>query len=208
MMRRRVLHVVRIGSAVLVVLAIVTAAAVAIDAGTFNPTRFFAYFTIQSNIIGVVVFAWLVASRDRPRSRALELARGAAAVYLTVTFFVVIALLSGADVALQLAWVDFVLHKLFPVVVVADWLIDPPQVRLGIRDALVWLVYPIIWVVLTMIRGALDGWYPYPFLDPALGGYGQVVVTAAAIAVGFVLLAFLFVALGNIRAARREPQPA
>jgi hypothetical protein len=54
----------------------------------------------------------MLATRDGPRSRTLEVLRGAAALYLTVTFFVVIFLLSGVDVGLQLAWVDFVLHKL------------------------------------------------------------------------------------------------
>jgi hypothetical protein len=205
---RSVWQVVRAGSVALILLAIVVAVQSTRDAGTFNPTRFFAYFTIQSNLIGVVAMGWLIATGGRPRSRGLELLRGAAAVYLTVTFFVVIVLLSDVDVSLELAWVDVVLHKLFPIVVVADWLIDPPMIRLGVRDALIWLVYPIVWAMLTVIRGAIDGWYPYPFLDPANGGYGQVAVTIVSIAIGFVVLALLFAWLGNARARRMEPAPA
>jgi hypothetical protein len=204
---RSVWQVVRAASIALVLLAIVVALQSTRDAGTFNPTRFFAYFTIQSNLIGVLAMGWLIARGDAPRTHGLELLRGAAAVYLTVTFFVVIILLSDVDVSLDLAWVDFVLHKLFPIVVVADWLIDPPVVRLGLRDALVWLVYPIVWAILTVARGAIDGWYPYPFLDPANGGYGQVAITIALITIGFVVLALLFVWLGNARARRREPAP-
>jgi hypothetical protein len=94
----RGLQVVRAASAALVILAIVVQAIVLAQAGRFDPTRFFAFFTIQSNLIGVAAFVWLVASGDRPRSRALELLRGAAAVYLTVTFVVVILLLSDVDV--------------------------------------------------------------------------------------------------------------
>ena len=100
------------------------------NAGAFEPTRFFAFFTILSNLIGVAAFTWLIARGDRPRSRGLELLRGAAVVYLTVTFFVVIFLLSGVDVQLQLVWVDVVLHKIFPIIVVADWILDPPATRL------------------------------------------------------------------------------
>jgi hypothetical protein len=154
-----------------------------------------------------VALGWAIATRDRRRSRGLELLRGAAVVYLTVTFFVVIVLLSDVDVSLELAWVDFVLHKLFPIVVVADWLIDPPVARLGVRDALIWLVYPIVWAVLTVVRGAVDGWYPYPFLDPANGGYGKVTITVVLITVGFVVLALLFAWLGNARARRIEAAP-
>ena len=61
-----------------------------------------------------------------------------------MTFVVVIVLLSGVDVQLQLVWVDVVLHKLFPVVVVLDWIIDPPIRRLSARDALLWLGYPLV----------------------------------------------------------------
>ena len=192
-------NAVRLGAAALVIAAILAQAAVTASAGVFDPTRFFAYFTIQSNLIGVAAVVWAAARVGARRSRALELVRGAAAVYLTITFFVVIFLLSGIDVGLQLPWVDFVLHKLFPVVVVADWLLDPPQMRLGARDALLWLAYPIVWIVVTLLRGAGDGWYPYPFLNPANGGYGQVAITLVAITVGFLVVAAVILAAGNAR---------
>jgi hypothetical protein len=195
----RALLLVRGASILLVLAAIVVQAIVLAQAGRFDATRYFAFFTIQSNLIGVAAFAWLVANGDRPRSRALELLRGAAAVYLTVTFVVVILLLSDVDVQLQVNWAEFTLHKLFPVVVVLDWLIDPPRVSLGFRDALIWLLYPLVWTGLTIGRGAADGWYPYPFLDPANGGYTTVVLTVVAITIGFVLLAFGTVAIGNAR---------
>lgn len=201
----RGLQVVRAASAALVILAIVVQAIVLAQAGRFDPTRFFAFFTIQSNLIGVATFAWLVANGERPRSRALELLRGAAAVYLTVTFVVVILLLSDVDVQLQVGWAEFTLHKLFPVIVVLDWLIDPPRVALRYRDGLIWLAYPLIWTALTMVRGAADGWYPYPFLDPANGGYATVVVTIVAITVGFLVLSAAMIALGRWRGAHDRP---
>jgi hypothetical protein len=193
------MNAVRLGAAGLVVAAIIVQARVLADAGAFDPTRFFAYFTIQSNLIGVAAVVWAAARAGARRSRALELVRGGAAVYLTITFFVVIFLLTGIDVGLQLPWVDFVLHKLFPVVVVADWLLDPPRVRLRARDALVWLGFPIVWIVVTLLRGAGDGWYPYPFLNPANGGYGQVAITLVAITVGFLVVAAVILVAGNAR---------
>jgi hypothetical protein len=207
--RRLALTAIRLGSVALVLAAIVAQAVELADHGRFDATRFFAFFTIQSNLIGVAALVWVLFARARPRSRALELFRGAAAAYLTVTFFVVIFLLSGVDVQLQLAWVDFVLHKLFPVIVVLDWIVDPPQVRLTLRAALTWLAYPLVWIGLTLARGAADGWYPYPFLDPANGGYGQVVVTIAAITAGFLLLTVGAVEVANRLASRTgQIQPA
>ena len=200
-------RIVRALSILVVLAAIVAQAKVLADAGSFDATRFFAFFTIQSNLVGVAAFSWLVARPDAPRTRGVELLRAGAAVYLTVTFFVVIVLLSGVDVQLQLVWVDIVLHKIFPVIVVLDWLLDPPHVRLAMRDIGVLIVYPLVWTALTMIRGAVDPahWYPYPFLDPKNGGYGQVLITAVAVTIGFVAISAAIIWLGNWRRAAATP---
>jgi len=46
------------------------------------------------------------------------------------------------------------------VVVVIDWLI-PPTMRLTFRQSLLWVTYPSVWVVFTLIRGRTENWYPY-----------------------------------------------
>ncbi len=203
--RDRLLLTVRGGSVLVVIVAIVAQAMALVNAGAFDATRFFAFFTIQSNLIGVAVFVWLIARRGTPSGRLTDLMRGAAVVYLTVTLVVVIVLLGGIDVQLQLPWVDFVLHKLFPIVMIGDWIIDPPATRLGLRDAAIWLIYPLAWTVVTLVRGAMDGWYPYPFLDPADGGYGRVLVVVVGITAGFLIFAALTIATGNTRRAPRQP---
>ncbi len=203
--RHLILTLVRAGSIVLVVVAIAAQAITLADAGSFEPSRFFAFFTILSNLIGVAAFAWLVAAGDGPRSRGLELLRGAAVVYLTVTFFVVIFLLSGIDVQLQLVWVDVVLHKIFPVIVFLDWVVDPPTTRLSVNDGLLWLIFPLAWTGVTLVRGEVDGRYPYPFLDPANGGYGQVAATTVAITVGFLVISAIALAIGNRLARAGRP---
>jgi hypothetical protein len=196
----RAWRVVRLASIALVLAAIATAMLDTISRGVFDPTRFFAYFTIQSNLIGVAAFAWLLVVGDGPRPPALDRLRGAAAVYLTITFVVVIALLSGVDVQLELVWVDVTVHKIFPIVMVLDWVIDPPRIRISLRDVAWWLVYPIVWAILTVVRGALDGWYPYPFLDPAeMGGYGPVAGMIVAITIGFVVVGLVIMAVGDWR---------
>jgi hypothetical protein len=67
-MDRRLLTVVRAGSVVLVVAAMLAAIAALVDEGRFDPTRFFAFFTIDSNVIGVAAFVWLIVARGAPRS--------------------------------------------------------------------------------------------------------------------------------------------
>jgi hypothetical protein len=204
MRRRPILAWFRVGAAALVIAAIAFQLAWLANEGRFDPFRFFAFFTIQSNLLGVAVLLALVARADRPRTPVVELLRGAAVVYLIVTFVVVITFLSGEDVQLDLQWVDFVLHKFFPIVVLLDWLIDPPTVRLPWRAALVWLSYPLVWVTFTLVRGALDDWYPYPFLDPANGGYTSVAVYFVTILGFFLVIGGAVVALGNVRGGRSD----
>jgi hypothetical protein len=139
------------------------------------------------------------------RSSTMELARGGAAVlYLTITFVVFAVLLSGTDVDTAIPWVDTVLHKIFPIVVIVDWLIDPLLARLTLRQSLVWLVYPLVWLGYTLVRGALVGWYPYPFLNPADGGYASVAAYVVAILVFGFLLCAIVVTIGNALGGRRR----
>ena len=200
-MRVPVARVLRLGFSALVLVAVVVQLATVADTGRLNLVNFFSYFTIQSNLIGVAVLVATALARPGQRSARLDWWRGAAAVYLTVTFVVVILLLSEVDVGLQLVWVDVVLHKIFPVVVVADFVLDPPLRRLAVRDGLRWLIYPLIWLGYTIVRGAIVAWYPYPFLDPAHGGYGAVAVTSAAILAAGAILCAVFAWIGNSRRA-------
>jgi hypothetical protein len=167
------------------------------DAGRLDAVNFLSFFTIQSNLIGAAALA-ATALRGDGRPRWVDWLRGAATVYLTITFVVVIALLQGIDVGLQLAWVDFALHKLSPVIILLDFVLDPPRTRLSMRDALLWLAYPLIWLAYTLVRGAAVDWYPYPFLDPVhSGGYGSVAVTSLIILVAGAVVALAVAWLGD-----------
>ena len=56
--------------------------------------------------------------------------------------------------------------------------VDRPVRRIGFRTALPWLGVPLVYVAYSLLRGPLVDWYPYPFLDPADGGYGRVAVVS------------------------------
>ena len=59
------------------------------------------------------------------------------------------------------------------------------------------------WTVFTLVRGAIDGWYPYPFLDPANGGYGTVALYAIAIMALLLGVIWLVATVGSALRARR-----
>ena len=207
--RTRVVAGYRVVFALLTLGAVAYQAWVLIDAGTFAPLNFLSYFTIQSNLIGVAVFLVGAARGRSTPAQGWALVRGGAVVYMTVTLVVFNLLLAGADVDTATAWVNTVVHQLFPIVVIADWLIDPPGHRITVRDSLVWLLYPVAWLAYTMIRGPLADWYPYPFLDPANGGYGTVAVYIVGIFAFGLALCAAVAWLGTLRSgAAVSPGPA
>ena len=142
------------------------------------------------------------------RSPTFDLVRGAAVVYMSVTGIVFTLLLSNTDVDTAIPWVNTVVHQLMPIVIVADWLLDPPADRLTTRQGLLWLTFPLAWLAYTLIRGSLTGLYPYPFLNPANGGYGSVAIYIVAILVGMTAFIAVVVWVGNALGSRMQQSPA
>jgi hypothetical protein len=168
--------------------AIVTEIVVLISRGYFDPANFFSYFTIQSNLIAAVV---LLKGSAGGHGRQFALFRGAVTLYMVMTGVVFALLLSGLkDISFTaVPWDNVVLHYIMPVAVLLDWLLDTPKIKLTWRRALAWLAFPLVYVVYTLIRGPIAGWYPYPFLNPEVNGYVGVI----AISLGIVTFAMAIV---------------
>jgi hypothetical protein len=115
-----------------------------------------------------------------------------------IVFIVYGLLLRNIDLGNLQPWVNTVIHYIFPLVVLADWLYQPPRSTLRFGQMGYWLIYPLIYLVYTLIRGAIVGFYPYPFLNPATaGGYGGVALYCVAIFVAFLIVGAGLIALGN-----------
>ncbi len=166
--------------------------------------RFFAYFTIQSNLLVAVVS--IVLARDPGLDRtAWRVVRLAGLVGITVTglvhFFLLRPLLhlDGAD------WVaDKLLHMVVPVLAIAAWAWVGPRPRFVVRDAAYVLVWPLGWLAWTLVVGQVGGWVPYPFLDAGTEGWASVAVVSVGITVLFLML---FAAFGWLD-RRLRPAPA
>ncbi len=174
--------------------------------GVLVPQNFLSYFTIQSNLIAVAVFLVGVAWWRTAPTPVWELVRGASVLHMTITFVVFAVLLSGTDVDTAIPWVNSVVHQVMPLAVIADWLLDPPRHPIPLRTSLRWLTYPLLWLGYTLVRGATTAWYPYPFLDPANGGYGSVALYTVTILVFGAALCAAIAWVGDRLRARREPE--
>ena len=153
--------------------------------------RFFAYFTIQSNIL--VAASSLMLARDPwCDDRRWRVVRFAGIVGITVTglvhFFLLRPLLhlDGLN-----WWCDKTLHMVVPVLAVMGWGVLGPRPRVATREIAVALAWPVAWLVWTLVVGGLSGWFPYPFLDFEEEGWGSVLATSVGITVLFLALVAL-----------------
>lgn len=158
--------------------------------------NFFSFFTIQSNLLVALLLMTVGIYVLLGKSgRSVAYLRGALTLYMTMTGIIYVLLLSGYEQGLQttIPAVNIVLHYIMPVVVLLDWLIFPPQKRLLFQKALAWLVYPILYLAYSLVRGIFVGWYPYPFIDPVTSGWPNLIGTSLVIALGSLLLTWALV---------------
>ncbi len=141
--------------------------------------------------ITFLVSALAVAANKK--SRALDVLRGLSAVLILVVGIGFVILLSTMDAVVLTAvpWDNLVLHYIIPAAALVDYLIDRPATKFNFRRSLAWLLLPIIYVSYALTRGALTGWYPYPFLDPGTSGYGSVAIVISSLLVLGIALVWL-----------------
>ena len=100
----------------------------AIDSGTFVIWNFFGFFTIQTNLIGIVTLIIAARFTGAPRPAWVEYLRACAATYLVIVVTVFWTLLAPTSDGLW-TWTNLVLHGVSGVVLLADWLLEGPRTR-------------------------------------------------------------------------------
>ncbi len=170
----------------------------------FSVLNFFSYFTNLSNIFAaaVLVVESVLAWRGKDLGPAWALLRCISVVCMALVGIVFSALLRDVDLGSLLPWINTWLHYVMPVAIVADWLIFPPRNPIPLKRIGVAVLFPLAYLAYSLIRGASTGWYAYPFLNPADGGYAVVLLTCLIIAVVFVATTALAMWLGNKLGAR------
>jgi hypothetical protein len=170
---------------------------------------YFGFFTMLGNIQVAIAFAAPLAPQfpgaaffNRPGVRT------AVAVYIFVVDVIFYLLLRKVyDPTGFGAVLNLFLHYILPPVYVLDWLAFVPKQSLSYRQIAYWQIFPIVYAILTMTRGAITGYYPYPFLDAGKYGYGQIAINIAVLSAFFILLSGGFVAVGRLQAGLEARRP-
>jgi len=163
--------------------------------------NFFSYFTILSNLLVTVCFTFLLLA---PASRAGRFFSKASTLTALTVYILVVGIVYNA--VLRQIWdpqgmqkiVDELLHLVMPLWMLLFWICYVDKGTLRWANAWPWLIYPALYLLYTLLRGTLTGVYPYPFVDVAELGYGQALLNSGVVCLVFLVLSFIFIAIGRL----------
>lgn len=163
--------------------------------------RFFGYFTILTNLLVAVCLSSILlnpgSSLGRFFSRPSTITAIALYIFIVGLVYNTIFRFIWEPTGLQ-KWVDEALHVIIPLLFVILWLLFIPKGSLKWIHPFRWLIYPAIYLVYALLRGALSGFYAYPFINVMESGYNRVLLNSAGLMLVFIIIGFLFVGIDKL----------
>lgn len=161
--------------------------------------KFFSYFTIQTNIILLLIYISslvhvpAIGLFARPPTRVMA----AALITLVMLFYHFILAPEWAPEGL---WkiADSLLHYATPLIYLFWFAVLRYSTTVGISVIPKMLIYPVLYVAYVLARGAVTNDYPYEIFNPNNAGYSSVLISCAALLVGIVLLMIAGLAIDRI----------
>jgi hypothetical protein len=164
------------------------------------------FFTVLTNLMMAVCYvaaatkwSWLE-WWDRPFARGLTAGSIAMVSIYYIFFLAGIETLTGINQVLNIY-----MHYVAPWLFVLWWALTPEHGSLRFADIPKMLLYPLAYLIVVLIRGAVVHEYPYPILDVDRFGYGQVAIGCAGMLAGFVALYAVTIGIDRLLARRTAP---
>ena len=162
--------------------------------------RFFSYFTILSNImVAVSTTAFFLF----PRSKMSNFFKKPFIISAITVYIFMVGV--GYNLLLRGTWnpqgwhrvSDEIMHVVDPILFVLYWYFFVPKKSLQSKYVVLWVAWPAVYSVFMLIRGAIDGFYPYSFLDPYKLGYPKMLLNMVGVGIAFIVTGFLFIQFGK-----------
>jgi len=170
--------------------------------------RFFSYFTISTNIIAAVT---LTAIAFFPLTRfgaffSKASTQAAVASYISIVGIVYSLFLRTVwDPQGWNAVADHLLHDAMPLAFVIYWLVFAPKSVINWIDPIKWLIYPLVYIAYSLMRGAVVSWYPYWFVDVTQLGYQTSLTNTAFVLVAFAVVGFIYAGIAKAMSRTAKP---
>jgi hypothetical protein len=105
------------------------------------------------------------------------------------------------------ALVNESLHTVVPALAALYWMLFVPRFHLSLRQCMLWLVYPLLYLFITLWRGSESDFYPYWFINVSELGYERVLLNSAMLVAGFIVLMSVFLVINHRRDDLLVPEP-
>ena len=158
--------------------------------------RYFSYMTIWTNIMVTMAFFYPLFF---PLSRwsfffNKPFVEGGLLVYIFVVMLIYHFFLAGtwAPTGMQFV-VDITLHYVVPLLYIFYWIFFGIKGRQKYSSSVSWLIYPFVYILYVLLRGAIINQYPYPFIDVTELGYPLVFRNIILIAVAYMIVGLILI---------------
>jgi hypothetical protein len=182
----------------------------AFDTPALAVWRFFAFFTILTNLVVAVTATFSAVAPGSAPGRFVAGANARAAVFLYIALVGAVYHLVLADLWAPQGWqlvADQLLHSATPVLAGLGWVLFDRKDGLAFSAIPLFLIYPVAYSLYALIRGGIDGFYPYPFLDVPTLGYFRTIVNTGGLALIFAGGAAALVGIGKLVAGMKAHDP-
>jgi hypothetical protein len=167
--------------------------------------HFISYFAIVANILVTAICAVTGFGPNVRNILTLPETHTAAAVYILIVMLIYALLLRNlwSSTAPQ-KFADQLLHYAMPALYLIFWVLFVPKSSLRFSDPFIWVVFPTVYLIYALLRGALTGDYSYPFIDARALGPGQVATNTIMLTALFLGVGLAAVVLGRATGSGQE----
>jgi len=164
--------------------------------------RFFLFFTVLSHLILASSLLVIIIKPFSALGKFFSTTSTATAIAVYIFFVGLIYNLLLRNLWQPQGWqlvANELLHVVIPIFYVLFWFFFFPKTSLNWKHPFQWLIYPAVYLFYMLIRGAVEGFYPYPFLNANELGYSKTFLNAGVLLLTLVAIAFSFVAISRLQ---------
>lgn len=171
------------------------------------------YYTMQTNLLAAIWLTLAVIFHfNSNRLKKVEGAlKGGITIYILITFLGYAIMLSSLykPTTPYGIFTNLVIHYLVPIAFVIDWVFTVKKVKYRWVNLVLWIIYPILYIVLSILHGKFLGSYLYPFLNIDTMGLGYYFLALGILVIVFLASGSLLILINRavIRRTEKDEEP-
>jgi hypothetical protein len=158
--------------------------------------NYLSLFSVEANIAVAMVLTIPLLFKRGPLFRFFDCTsvQAMVVVYSFMVFMIYDLVLHDLWVAEGIQFVlNYLLHNAIPLAYIVWWFNFGDRGKLKYWHSIPWLIAPIVYMTITLIRGWFIGYYPYPFIDVERIGMATVIYNTVGMLFIFWLVGLLMV---------------